>query len=354
MTPKRQALIYWLCQILFWSVQSGFVLIFVLMYAPQGRATWKYFFIFGASAACAILCTHAYRAYIRRNRWLTFSLLRILPRAIIASVMLGIIITIPEAAVWLLMFGRGTAREIVGWLPFALSGWSFDVFAWGLVYFRVKEYRRVRLLELEKLQLAVAVRDAQMQALVSQLNPHFLFNCLNSLRALIVEDPAKAQAMVTLLSTLLRYSLQAGKTMMVTLATELEMVDTYLRLEAIRFEERLSVHTDAGPETLQIAVPAMLVQSIVENGVKHGIEKLKGGGEINITSKLENSSLKIRVTNSGQIASHGDSTQIGLENSRERLRLLYGKSASLHLRNEGPHAVLAEISLPLQPEVARP
>jgi two-component system LytT family sensor kinase len=352
MNRNRQSRYYWLCQILFWSAQSGAVLFFVLMYAPEGRAAWKYFLIFGFEAAFAILCTHAYRSYIRRKGWLALSAGRALPRAILASAILGVVITIPEAVLWFLLFGRANAGEILGWLPYALGGWSFDVFAWGLIYFRVKEYRRVRQLEVEKLQLAVAVKDAQLQALVSQINPHFLFNCLNSLRALIVEDPAKAQAMVTLLSTLLRYSLQAGKSMMVPLATELEMVDTYLRLEAIRFEERLSLDTDASPESLEVQVPAMLVQSLVENGIKHGIEKLKEGGVIRVSSSLENGSLKIRVINTGQLTGPGDSTQIGLENSRERLRLLYGNTASIVLRNEGPGSVLAEVSLPLRAEAA--
>jgi two-component system, LytTR family, sensor kinase len=354
MFRNRKALTYWLCQILFWAAQSGFVLFFVLLNAPEGRPRWKYFMIFGVSAAFAILLTHAYRVHIRRKGWLALTVSRVLPRAAFASVLMGIIITIPQAVLWFLLFGRGNTDEIVGWLPYALGGWSFDVFAWGLMYFRVKERRRVRQLEIESLQLAVVAKDAQLQALVSQINPHFLFNCLNSLRALIVENPAKAQNMVTALSSLLRYSLQAGKAMTVPLETELEMVETYLRLESIRFEERLSSATDSAPDTLQIQVPVMLVQSLVENGVKHGIEKLKCGGEIRIASLLQNGSLKIRVTNPGQLSTSHDSTHIGLQNSRERLRLLYGDSASLVLRNDGADSVAAEISIPSHAEATLP
>ncbi len=354
MPRNREALTYWLCQILFWAAQSGFVLFFVLLNAQEGRPKWKYFVIFGVSAAFAILLTHGYRAYIRSQGWLALSVGRVLPKAVIASCVMGIAITIPQAALWFFLFGRGNTGEIIGWLPYALGGWTFDVFAWGLMYFRVKERRRVRQLEIESLQLAVVAKDAQLQALVSQINPHFLFNCLNSLRALIVENPAKAQSMVTALSSLLRYSLQAGKAMTVPLKTELEMVETYLRLESIRFEERLSSATDSASDTLQIQVPVMLVQSLVENGVKHGIEKLKSGGEIRIASWLQNGSLKIRVTNPGQLSRTDDSTHIGLENSRERLRLLYGDSASLALQNDGADSVAAEISIPSRTEAARP
>jgi hypothetical protein len=353
MIRNRKALIYWLCQILFWSAQSGTVLFFVLMYAPAGRPAWKYFLIFGIAAAFAILCTHAYRAYIRRNNWLALKFSHAIPRALLASVIIGIALTILEAALWFLLFGRGNAHEILEWLPYALGGWSFDVLAWGGIYFRIKERRRVRQLEVETLQLAIVAKDAQLQALVSQINPHFLFNCLNSLRALIVENPAKAQNMVTALSALLRYSLQAGKAMTVPLKTELEMVETYLRLESIRFEERLSSQTDSAPDTLQIQVPVMLVQSLVENGVKHGIEKRKDGGTLHIESRLQNDSLKIRVTNPGQLVPSGDSTQIGLENSRERLRLLYGDAAYLVLRNDGADSVVAEISIPSHTEAPR-
>lgn len=354
MIRNREALTYWLCQIAFWLVASGTVLFFVLLYAPEGRPAWKYFLIFGVTAAFAILCTHGYRTYIRRKGWLALSLWRVVPRAILASAVLGIVITTPEAVLWFVLLGRGTVREILGWLPYALGGWSFDVFAWGLMYYRVKEYRRVRQLEVEKFQLAVAAKDAQLQALVSQVNPHFLFNCLNSLRALIFENPRAAQDMVTALSSLLRYSLQAGKAMTVPLKTELEMVETYLHLESIRFEERLSSRTDSAPETLQIQVPTMLVQLVVENSVKYGIEKCKNGGEIHIASWLQNGSLKIRVTNPGRVVPSGDSTQIGLENARERLRLLYGDSASLVLRNDDTDSVVAEISIPLQPKEVRP
>lgn len=346
MTRDRKTLNYWLCQIFFWFAQAGIVLFFVLQNAPADRPAWKYFAIFGACAAAAIVCTHGYRAYIRRNHWLALKLPSAIPRALLASAILGILITIPEAAFWSLLFGRANAHEIVVWLPYALFGWTFDVFVWSAIYFRVKERQRVRQLEVESLQLAVVAKDAQLQALVSQINPHFLFNCLNSLRALIVENPPKAQNMVTALSSLLRYSLQAGKAMTVPLKTELEMVDTYLRLESIRFEERLSSQVETAPDTLQIQVPLMLVQSLVENGVKHGIEKRKEGGTVRIASWLQNGSLKIRVTNPGQLSEPANSTQIGIENSRERLRLLYGDAGSLHLHNAGADSVVAEISIP--------
>jgi LytS/YehU family sensor histidine kinase len=154
--------------------------------------------------------------------------------------------------------------------------------------------------------------------------------------------------MVTQLAAILRYSLQSGKALTVPLGEELEIVITYLQLEAIRFEERLAINMQMAPETLSIQVPPMLLQSLVENGVKHGIEKLPQGGKISVTSRMNHNTLKIEVMNSGRLLERSDSTQIGLANVRERLRLLYGDGAALVLRNDGPDSVLAEITIPVQ------
>lgn len=181
---------------------------------------------------------------------------------------------------------------------------------------------------------------------MSQINPHFLFNCLNSVRALIVEDPAKAQAAVTALSELMRYSMQASRVATVPLETEIEMVRTYLSLEEVRLDERLVSRFEIAADTRPVPIPTMLVQLLVENGVKHGIERLPDGGTISIASWLDEATLHIRVTNTGKLVVRAGSTRIGLVNARERLRLLYGDQASLALR-EDARSVIADLSLPL-------
>jgi LytS/YehU family sensor histidine kinase len=155
--------------------------------------------------------------------------------------------------------------------------------------------------------------------------------------------------MVTELSNILRYTLQSGRTETVPLELELEAVAAYLKLEGIRFEERLQVRMDVDPKSLETRIPPMLLQTLVENGIKHGVARLPRGGQIQVASQVESAAVKIQVRNSGQLVEVGGSTRMGLENARERLRLLYGNTASLVLRNSGTDAVVAEISIPLSP-----
>jgi two-component system, LytTR family, sensor histidine kinase AlgZ len=227
-----------------------------------------------------------------------------------------------------------------------------------VIYLAAHYFARWQNAELEKLQLAIAAKDAQLDGLIAQLQPHFLFNCLNSVRALIVEDPAKAQTTVTALSSLLRYALTAGKQSTVALATEIAIVRSYLALEAVRFDERLASEIDIADDAGALHVPAMLVQQLVENGVKHGIERSPTGGTLRVRAWCERGGLRIEVTSPGRIAPGEDSTQIGLANARQRLRLLYGDAASLALR-DGDSTVIAEVAIPSRvqspgaPEVAR-
>jgi LytS/YehU family sensor histidine kinase len=133
----------------------------------------------------------------------------------------------------------------------------------------------------------------------------------------------------------------------VPLETELEAVSAYLKLEGIRLEERLRVKIEMDADSLETPIPPMLLQTLVENGVKHGVARLPQGGEIRVASELRNGALKIQVLNSGQLAESQGSTRMGLENVRQRLQLLYGDAASLVLRNQDAEFVVAEVSIPL-------
>jgi hypothetical protein len=353
MSIGKRATIYSLCQILGWGIYATANLLFLIIFAPAMSPLWRrYAAVFGSAAVIAILSTHLYRFHIKRRGWLLLTPLRVFPRVIASSLILGFLITAQVSIVWLLFFGTGPFRRW-DWLPGVLLQWTSSVFIWTVLYFGVHYFEQYRRAELEKLQIEVVAKEAQLQRLVSQINPHFIFNCLNSLRALILEDPPRAQTMVTELSELLRYSLQPGKTATVSLGDELAIVDTYLQLEAIRFEERLTVKIDTAPETLSMQLPPMLLQSLVENGVRHGIEKLPQGGEIRVTSKISQDALKITVINSGQLSDGSNSTKLGLANARERLRLLYGGAASLVLTNYGADSVLAEISIPADSQITR-
>jgi LytS/YehU family sensor histidine kinase len=179
------------------------------------------------------------------------------------------------------------------------------------------------------------------------VNPHFLFNSLNTIRGMIVEDAAVAQDMVTRMANILRYSLQREKTSTVPLEREMEIVADYLAIESIRFDDRLSVRMEIDPAAAHAQVPSMLVQTLVENAVKHGIGARTEGGEIVIRASIRDGALSIDVVNSGQLSAPREgATQIGLQNARERLRLLYGEHASLRLENRGSTTVAAMVLIP--------
>jgi LytS/YehU family sensor histidine kinase len=229
---------------------------------------------------------------------------------------------------------------------------------WMCIYFIYHLFDRFNRSEVERAHLTATVKEAELRALKSQVNPHFIFNSLNSLRALIDEDPPRARQAVTQLANLLRYSLQSGQLETVPFEDELRVVNDYLALEQVRHEDRLRLRLDVAPETLSLPVPPMLLQTLVENAVKYGISALPEGGEISIVARREGGELRVQVTNPGSLLASeekqnrlaragGASTGVGLRNAADRLRLLFGEKATLQLRAQAPGTVVAEARIPL-------
>jgi sensor histidine kinase YesM len=242
------------------------------------------------------------------------------------------------------------------WLAcgFSILNGMIMLSGWWCIYFFYHLFDRLNRLEIERLRLATSVKESELRALKSQVNPHFIFNSLNSLRALIEEDPLRARQAVTQLANLLRYSLQSGQLETVPFEDELSVVNDYLALEQVRHEERLRLRLDVAPDTLQLPIPPMLLQTLVENAVKYGISTRPEGGEIAIIARRENDSLRLQVTNPGafepgtaRLAKSNGSTGMGLANAANRLRLLFGEQATLQLRAGDPGSVVAEAVIPL-------
>jgi sensor histidine kinase YesM len=231
---------------------------------------------------------------------------------------------------------------------------AFIYLAWQCIYFFYHLFDRFNRLEIERLRLTASVKEAELRALKSQINPHFIFNSLNSLRALIDENPSRARQAVTQLANLLRYSLQSAQSETVAFEDELRVVNDYLALEQVRHEERLRLRLDIEPDTLGLAVPPLLLQTLVENAVKYGISNRPEGGEIVISARCEGGQLRLRVTNPGELtdgartAKSVSSTGLGLKNAAERLRMFFGDRAQLQLRAETDSLVVAEVTMPVQ------
>ncbi len=218
---------------------------------------------------------------------------------------------------------------------------------WNVIYFGFHYFQNYRRVEINSLRYLAASRESELNHLKAQLNPHFIFNCMNSIRALIDENPANAKVAITRLSNLLRNTLILDKDREIPLEKELQLVRDYLDLEKIRYEERLNFKFDISEEALIQLLPPFLIQSQVENAIKHGISRLPGPGEIQICVTTASGELQIAVSNTGQLISQTPLTGVGFKNSIQRIELLYGKNAGITIR-ETEQWVIVEIHLPLR------
>jgi hypothetical protein len=223
---------------------------------------------------------------------------------------------------------------------------SLSLLPWLLIYLIWHYIEKNRRNELDKLKLESEVKELELKTIKNHINPHFIFNSLNSIRALVDENPQRARQAVTELSNLLRSSMQAEKLNTVPLERELAIVKNYLALEHIRFEERLKIYYNIDEETLTLPVPPMMLQTLVENAIKHGISKSLEGGMVIINSQIISSNHIITVKNTGSLSSlNSVNGGFGLSSTKNRLQLLYGNKANFDLSSMA-NEVIAQISIP--------
>jgi hypothetical protein len=356
-------LAYWLCQLFGWGVLNALGQTITAMSRERAAPLLQTVLEVVSLNALGLLLTHLLRDYTKRHRWHALSIAALLPRALAASVVLGTPIAVIMSFMSIAtMWGGGTPAEeaavnqLAGptgvWLfrmdlLLRILNWSAVFAFWMGMYFSITSVRDRHRNELRQSELAHALKVAELRVLKSQLNPHFLFNSLNSVRALIADDPTGAQKAVTQLARTLRYTLTAGQEEVVSLERELEIVDDYLELESLRLGERLRVDRNIAFDARLAHIPVMLLQTVVENAIKHGVAELPQGGVLRISAELRAGTLLIEVENPrpsapSQSPSHG----VGLRNAVERLRLLFGASAALDLDLTSPERALARIRIP--------
>jgi LytS/YehU family sensor histidine kinase len=200
---------------------------------------------------------------------------------------------------------------------------------------------------LNQVKLEAVVKDLELKTIKAHINPHFIFNALNSIRALIDENPGRARTAVTELSQLLRSSMNADKEELVSLERELKIVQNYLALEQIRFEDRLRLKMEIDDDTLKQMVPPMMLQTLVENAIKHGISKELHGGEIEISSDFVADHHELVVRNTGRLKHADNDEGFGLSSTRNRLQLLFGSKAAFSISNLADHRVEAKVIMPV-------
>jgi sensor histidine kinase YesM len=203
--------------------------------------------------------------------------------------------------------------------------------------------------KLQRLETERAAVEAELRLVQSQMEPHFLFNTLANVRSLIDTDPRRAGDMLETFVAFLRTSLRTGRERTVPLAQELDVVKSYLDLSSMRMGERLRYRIDL-PEALHsVPIPPLLIQPLVENAVKHGLEKSTQGGEVTVTAVRTDGRIRVQVADSGVgIRETAGGSGIGLENVRRRLSLLYGDAGSLVIEENRPSGVKATIEIPIQ------
>lgn len=220
------------------------------------------------------------------------------------------------------------------------------IFFWMILYISINMIIHFRKNKLERLELEANLKESQLNTLKGQINPHFMFNSLNNIRGLMLEDVDKSREMITHLSEMLRYSLTKNNIDKIALSEELEMVDNYIALSKIQLENRLTFTKEIDPKISDLEVPPMLIQMLIENAVKHGISNLTNGGEVTLTILKKDNTISIGVLNTGRLVIDKNSTKVGLENIKKRLSLLYGEKATF-LLTEKNNEVIATIKIPI-------
>ncbi|GGC95928.1 sensor histidine kinase [Undibacterium terreum] len=336
---------YWIWQLLGWLLVGAFNTYPSVLNQPAD--TGKFLLIYSWSSVTGLWLTHRWRRHLQASGWLDHR--RSLPwlKLTLGVVVLAVAQVILVAAVFYALRPANSFHNWQ-WLPMALAGWTFIFGMWTVLYTSVHARRRFVQAELDKLRLEISIKDAELRALQAQVNPHFFFNSLNSIRALIYQDTELAAQAVEQLADMMRYSLQTGQNKTVHLAQEMEAVRNYLAIEKIRFEDRLLFAEDV-PDALQhLAIPPMTVQTLVENAVKYGVETSAGSCEIRIGAQLLGNRLQLTVANQGSLVRRHGSTQLGLNNVSKRLGLLFGAQASATITENGGW-VYATLTLPLEP-----
>ncbi len=345
--------IYWLCQIIGWGsfalINTLFAFSFDKLETTDDRVL--FFGRLGIFVALGLVLSHIMRFVIIR--------LNILQRKLEKQIIFFIVITLLFSLLGsyfdmvLLMeielLNNNEKAYLSNKALLVISGafyFFIYFFIWNLIYFMYHYVTKSRKQQLDTLQLESLVKELELKTIKAHINPHFIFNSLNSIRALVDENPERARRAITELSNILRSSMQADKTETVALEKELYIVKDYLALENMRFEDRLKIEYEVDDETLDRPVPPMMLQTLVENAIKHGISKQISGGVVKVVSAIHDNYHELSVLNTGQLNGSRSLDGFGLSSTTDRLSLLYGNRAKFEIRQATPSLVEAKVLIP--------
>ena len=349
---KHKNAYYWYCQMGGWGM---FILIYIFFYFTQRTSPEDYPYYFHVTffeAGAGLLITHFMRYVIRETKLLSL--------AIDKQIIWLIILTLSFALVYnTLVVAIEQSR---GWEPsyyvdasfaqkwFRILMGSLLIFTvWGLLYYTYHYVSSTQRQRINQIRLETLVKELELKTIKAHINPHFIFNALNSIRALVDENPMRARTAITELSQLLRSSMNADTEELVPFDKELTIVKNYLALEKIRFEDRLNVSFEVDPDTLYQKVPPMMLQTLVENAIKHGISKEMNGGHITIVSDFRGDDHELIIRNTGKLGEVSETEEgFGLSSTRNRLQLLFGNKASFEIKSSDNNEVEAIVKMPVR------
>ncbi len=336
---------YWLIQFVGWGAYV--LIIFGLSYISENVIlTKKLVLYYLFTVILYVICAHLLRFVILKFNWIDKAVWKIMVFTVFSAVGIALLFETLQNlyCIYLVKPDFYTFEVNYFGTNFTFSVFfSFIVFSlWFGIYYAYLFIEKSRQQEIKNLQFEASRNEIELKNLRAQINPHFLFNSLNSIKALVEIDKDESKVAITKLSNLLRNSIQLGKNRLISLEKELELVKTYLDIEKIRFENHIRLSYKVDESTLQYKIPPLMIQTIAENAIKHGLSKIVDGGHLEIEVKPENEKLKIRVSNSGSLSDLDKSKGIGIENTKKRLSIIYGKEADFNLfESEGlVHAVI--------------
>ena len=344
--PLGKTKVYWLLQVLGWS---SIIFIETVNYTffIHGQFEWTFFQQFTFYSLVGLFVSHAYKSVFIRPHIFERSLSRIWSKAFFDTLMIAFLMTfmlyLPYAFIDpSSLLSQSTLISFLG----QIMNLGRYVLVWIIIYYLYHILKRNAEISEQKLKLENIAKSAELELLKIQLNPHFLFNALNSIKALVLIDQEKSRDAIIKLSELLRFSLNYEKAPLISIHEEINEVVKYLELEQIRFGKRLEVEIALQEETLDRRIPPAMILTLAENAIKHGITKLPDGGVIKIESKIKGARICIEVINSGQLEDNF-SMGIGLTNLQKRLENLFPENASFYLDNFGNEQVKSTLTYPI-------
>ncbi|MEO5592667.1 MAG: histidine kinase [Chitinophagaceae bacterium] len=341
---------YWLFQLFGWSM---FILINVFFAYTFDQFDLKFVYRLLVYLGLGITLSHIMRLVIKQSDILTKPLENQVLGFIFITFIFSFAIGISE---FFLLKYFGLMRKIdtegkpVQFPKVILTSsfYSFIyLFMWNCIYYIYHYIQKSRHQQVDTLKLEALVKELELKTIKSHINPHFIFNALNSIRALIDENPLRARGAITELSNILRSSMQADKLETVPFERELNIVKDYLALEYMRFEDRLKIEYEIDEDTLDQPVPPMMLQTLVENAIKHGISKQLSGGTVKIISDFRYNHHELVVQNTGHLNGSYNADGFGLTSTQNRLQLLFGEKANFTIKEINGNTVEAKVILPV-------